>query len=326
MRWSNFFSGGHAGGNVEPGTDPRGPAGSTNGSRDSEKRTDCRPARGRRGSGRLAVAGRVVLWAFVGLVLLRGLGAIFSSSSPADRGASNVVRGDASLGVEAQAFAVRFATTYLSVDPKQPEAYRRAVAAYLPKGLSDQAATLPSPDSRTRVAWATVAREASLGSSRALITVATASTVGAVRYLSVPVARDHDGGLVVFDLPSLSAPPPKGTAEAPEPVALSGADARPVEDLTKRFLSAYLAGGDRAELAYLLAPGARLVRMPQGLEVVAVDQLGRDARPPRGQLAVSALVRVRDRASGAVLSLRYRLTLVRHERWYVRAVAGGPSA
>lgn len=286
-----------------------------------------RAALGRGGQSLLAPVGRVALWTFVALVLVRGLGAILGGAPTLEGGSAAAARGVGFPDVEARAFAVRFARAYLSFDPKRPEAYRRAVAAYLPDDLSDQAAALlPSRGPGARIAWATVAREASLGSSRALITVATASTAGSVRYLSVPITRDRTDGLVVFDLPSLSAPPAKGSVEAPDPVALSGPDARPIEDLAKRFLTVYLAGGDRAALAYFLAPGTRLVRMPDDLDVVEVDQVARDPRPVRRGLAVSALVRVRDRASGATLKLRYRLSVVRRERWYIRAVAGGPSA
>ena len=51
-----------------------------------------------------------------------------------------------------------------------------------------------------------------LDEGRALVTVA-ATVVGgsaSTRYLTVPVARDARGGLVVYDLPSFSAPPARG--------------------------------------------------------------------------------------------------------------------
>lgn len=281
---------------------------------------------GRGERGLLAPLGRIALWAFVGLVLVRGVGAILGSGSAADRGPGGPAQNSRFPDPEARAFAVRFARAYLTFSPKRPEAYRRAVASYFSDDLSDQAAAvLPPRGPGARIAWATVAREAFLGSSRALITVATASTAGAVRYLSVPVARDRAGGLVVFDLPAFSAPPAKGTASVPESVTLTGPEAQPIEDLAKRFLTAYLQGGDRGALRYFLAPGARVVLMPESLAVVGVDQITRDDPPSRDGLVVVASVRVRDRASGAVLALRYRLSLLRRERWYVRAVAGGPS-
>ncbi len=282
----------------------------------------------RRGLGSLGVArvGRVALWAFVVLVLIRGLGAIFGGGEATDRGATAEAQERRFPDDEARAFAVRFTHTYLGGSRREPEAYRREVAAFLAEDLRERAATvLPEVGSGARVGWATVAREAALGRSRALITVAV-SVGEAVRYLTVPVARDRAGGLVVFDLPSLSAAPGRGSFDAPEPAALPEAHARPITDLVTRFLQAYVAGGDRAALAYFVAPGARLVRMSRGLEVVGVEQVARDRYPARRGVGVVALVRVRDRASDTELVLRYRLTLVERERWYVQVVAGGPSA
>ncbi len=268
----------------------------------------------------------MVLWAFVGLVLIRGLSAIFGGGDATDRSTAAAVDERRFPDDEARAFAVRFTHTYLGGSKQEPETDRREVAAFLAEDLRDRATTvLPETGSGARVAWGTVARESLLGRSRALITVAV-STGEAVRYLTVPVARDRAGGLVVFDLPSLSAAPSRGAVDVPDPLALSETQARPITDLVTRFLKAYVAGGDRAALAYFLAPGARLVQMSRGLEVIGVEQVARDPYPARRGVGVVALVRVRDRVSDAELVLRYRLTLVERERWYVQVVAGGPSA
>jgi hypothetical protein len=281
----------------------------------------------RRGLGSLGVArvGRVVLWASVGLVLVRGVGAIFAGGEATDR-STPAAANERFPHDEARAFAVRFTHTFLGGSKEQPERYHREVAAFLVEDFRERATTvLPETGSDTRVAWATVARESAVGRSRALITVAV-SIGETVRYLTVPVARDRTGGLVVFDLPSLSAAPGRGSADTPEPAALPEAHARPITDLVARFLKAYVAGGDRAALDYFLEPGARLVQMSRGLEVVGVEQVARDPYPARRGVGVVALVRVRDRATGGELLLRYRLTLVERERWYVQVVAGGPSA
>ncbi len=284
------------------------------------------PGRGRGGRIGLAPVGRVVLWAFVGLVLIRGLGAILGGGDATDRNATVAAQERRFPDDEARAFAVRFTHTYLGGSKKQPERYRREVGAFLAEDLRERATTvLPETGSEGRVVWATVARESALGQRRALITVAV-SIGETVRYLTVPVARDGAGGLVVFDLPSLSAAPGRGTVDAAEPAALPDAQARPITDLVTRFLQAYVAGGDRAALSYFLAPGARLVQMSRGLEVVGVEQVARDPYPARRGVGVVALVRVRDRTTGGELVLRYRLTLVERERWYVQVVAGGPSA
>ncbi|MEV4419369.1 conjugal transfer protein [Patulibacter sp. NPDC049589] len=272
-------------------------------------------------------AGRVVFWAVVGLVLVRGVGSILIDPTarrapPAEHAAT------AWPDAEARAFAERFASTYLDVAPKRPRAHQRQVASFLTEGLSDQAAAvLPPRGPGARVALATVAREVPLGGSRARFTVATTSTTGTVRYLTVPVARDPTGGLSVDGLPSLAPPPAKGTTPVAESTALSGPDAPAIRDVVGRFLSAYVSGRGPSTLSYFLAPGTRLVQMPPGLNLLSVGQVSRDPHPESGAgVAVAVAVRVKDLATGATYPLSYRLRVVRRDRWYVSSVAGGPSA
>jgi hypothetical protein len=77
------------------------------------------PARRRRTGGRATdgaarVAGRVLLWACIALVFVRGLGAIASTPSHASADRS---RGASFPSAEADVFAVRFADAYLSFSP-----------------------------------------------------------------------------------------------------------------------------------------------------------------------------------------------------------------
>ncbi|MEX1142882.1 MAG: conjugal transfer protein [Thermoleophilaceae bacterium] len=284
---------------------------------------------GRTGSSRsvLRGVGRGVLWAAVVLVLARGVGAIVAGP------AADGVRGDARSDVagfpdaEARAFAVRFVRAYLDLPAGGGEAHGRAVASFLADGLSDRAAIIvPRRSPGARVAWATVAREASLGDSRALLTVAALMADGRTRYVTVPVARDDRGGLAVYGLPSFAAPPPRGALSAPAPASLSGPAAVAIGDLVERFLREYVAGADRAELAYLLLPGAELASLPPGLRIVGVDALEQAASTTSRRRSVLASVRVRESSTGAVYPLGYRLDLARRDRWYVAAVAGGPGA
>jgi hypothetical protein len=171
-----------------------------------------------------------------------------------------------------------------------------------------------------------VAREVSLGESRALVTVAVGLEGGGSRYLTVPVARDEAGGLAVFEAPSFSAPPARGTVTGGDPVPLSGSAAEAITDLTERFLRRYVVGAGEPGLAYFLAPGVRVASMPDGLEVVSVDGVDAVGRSGGSRRWVLASVRVRDDATGAVYALAYRVEVVRHDRWYVAAVAGGPGA
>lgn len=271
-------------------------------------------------------AGRATLWAAVGLVLVRGVGDILAEDSqpaaqPAPLRASVAQFPDG----EARAFAIAFARTYLTVDPRHDEQGAQRLASLVSSSLSDQAApVVPSRSPGAEVAFATVAREVHLGESRALITVAVFLRDGRTRYLTVPVARDDAGGLVVYDLPAFSAPPAAGAGDPPAVSQLPGPDGEAVADLAGRFLRAYLHGEEQSALAYFLAPGVHVAPMQPGLVVEAIEEVGRldAARARTVQLAVT--VRVREEASGASYRLRYRLTVQRAARWQVTAVAGGP--
>lgn len=272
----------------------------------------------------LRTGGRVVLWAFLVVVLVRGLGDI--ASGPERRPSASPGQGAVPRfpDAEAEAFAVRFARVYLDWEPGRAQRHARTVGSYLASGLRDRVAVeVPRRGPGERVAQATVARSTDLGSGRALITVACSFSDGATRYLTVPVARDRGGGLAVFDLPSLSAPPPAGEAPAAEPQPLSGTEAGAMTDVVRRFLSTYLAGGGPSDLAYFLVPGASVTPMPPGLQVVSLEQVGQAGPATASGVPAVASVRVRDRSSGAVYPLRYRLELVRRDRWYVAALGGG---
>ena len=86
-----------------------------------------------------------------------------------------------------------------------------------------------------------------------------------------------------------------------------------------RFLRAYVERRPRG-LAYLVPAGTRIAASAGGFELLdvgSVTALGRHDGPER---LVLATVRVRDRASRASYALRYRVRLVRRDRWYVAAI------
>jgi hypothetical protein len=260
-------------------------------------------------------------------VLARGVGDILADDpQPAARPATVRAAAAQFPDGEARAFAIAFARSYLTVDPGRDERGAQRLSPFFSASLSDQATPVVSPRSPgAEVADATVAREVSLGESRALITVATFMRDGRTRYLTVPVARDEHGGLVVYDLPALSAPPAAGAFTAPTVTQLSGPDGEAVADLAGRFLRAYLQGEDESALAYFLAAGVHVAPQDAGLVVEAIEEVGRlGAARTRGTQQIAATVRVRERSSGATFRLRYRLTVKAGDRWQITSVAGGP--
>ncbi len=266
--------------------------------------------------------GRLVLWAGIGVLLIRGVGAVLSSVPNSDHRA--LIAAAVPADLEAQAFAVRFSRAYLSWRHGAAAQHSRALGPFFSSDVRDRAAaTLPRRGPGQLVAQATVARSQDLGSGRALITVASELAAGGTVFLTVPVARDGQGGLDVFALPALTAPPPPGSSPAIAPDPPTGADAGEIQALVQRFLAAYVSGRDPSGLAYLVAPGAVIAGRSPGLRLESLDHVGQ-LSIGGARMVVEADVHVGDRASGASYPLAYRLDLEHRDRWYVAGVEGGP--
>lgn len=276
----------------------------------------------------LRTAGRVALWAFLALVMARGIGDILADQ-PAPAGQTRAQAQPTFPDTEAQAFAASFARVYLTWEPGEAEALGRRLSRYAPSGLVERIVPeLPGKGAAQGVIETSIARTESLSSDRGLVTVAC-SLVGAddaVRYLAVPVARGPGGGLVVDAPPALVALPPLARVAAPvQETQISGPDAAEIEALAADFLTAYLADADANDLERLLAPGVAIAQPAieaAAVEVAGVFELG---APSSRRRSVVADARVRTDDGGATYPLRYRLELVRTDRWYVRSVAGGAS-
>jgi hypothetical protein len=298
--------------------------GRSGGGRGGEGPADSSPERGDHGAGERASslggvarrAGRVLLWVFIGLVLIRGLGDILAggreqAAAPAPTSAA------AFPGDHERAFAAGFARVYV----ERPSA--RALGPYLAPGLADQLGP-GGGRSRARVAQAMPAGEQPLGPGRALITVACqlAGEPRRVLYVAVPVARDAAGGLSVFGLPSLVASPPAGQvdAEAAQPVA--GREAVAIRRLAERFLATYLSGSGGGDLAYLVPPGATIAPVEGGLRLVELTDVGQLDEASGSRRTLLAQARVRDPATRVTYPVAYRLEVVRRDRWYVSGVQG----
>ena len=264
----------------------------------------------------------MVLWCVVALLLVRGASDVLTGEQPPPRAPGSRAVAASWPDDEARAFAVDFARAYLSYSPRNPDRYARGV---LPFVSSDVAGSVVprfgKRGSRQVVQSAVVARTASVGDGRALVTVAATVVSGDVstRYLTVPVARGTGGGLTVYGLPSFSAPPARGRVEPADLEPISGAEGAEVEDVLARFFRAFLAGRS-ADLEYFVPAGVRLEALAQRYELTGLDsveQVGSDGGRTRSVLAT---VRARDARSRAVYALRYRVRLVRRDRWYVAAV------
>jgi hypothetical protein len=271
------------------------------------------------------MGGRAVLWCLVAVLLLRGAGDVLATPerTPA-KAVKRAVPVAAWPDDEARAFAVQFARAYLGYSPRRPEESARALSSLVaPELVSSIAPRFEQRDGDpVTVENALVAGVERIDGRQALVTVAAA--VGSdgetgTRYLVVPVARDAGGGLVVFDLPSFAAPPPRGSVEPAQSEPLTGAEATQVEDVLVRFFRAFPAGRSD-ELEYLVPNGARIAALDDPVELLGIDSVAEPERAAADERFVLARLQVRDPGSGAIYGLRYRVRLVRGDRWYVASI------
>jgi hypothetical protein len=274
----------------------------------------------------LTSVGRLLLWFAVGVVLLRGVAGTFTTAQPArvphinSRAAVAAWPDDATT-----AFAVEFATAYLNHSPTDdPDDYTTALEAYAPPELVAQLAPrFDEHEPREAVRSAAVAGVVRLDDRRALVTVA-ATVAGpkmSWRLVTVPIARDTRGGLVVYDLPSFASAPPRAAVGAAELEPLYGAERAAIVHVLEPFLRAYL-DGDTAALAYLVPPGTQIAAAAGRWELIELTSVSAAGPATRAGRVVLATVAARDLLSRAIYALRYRVRLVRRDRWYVAELNG----
>ena len=273
----------------------------------------------------LRFGGRSLLWCLVLVLLVRGLSDVVAAPEPAPVAAAPESSSLAWPAEEARAFAVRFTRAYLAYAPSEGSDAARELQSFVAPDVADGIVpVLAGRGKPPAVQDAVVARTERLDDRHALITVAaTVAGSSAPRLLTVPVARDADGGVVVSDLPAFAAPAPlAGVSEATlDP--LPAADGAAIEELLVRFFRPFLAGKSD-ELSYLVPAGTTLEAVAAPLTFVGFDGV---AALPGGESAdrwVLASLRARDSASGVGYGLRYRVRVVRRDRWLVAAVDSGP--
>src|SRR3954452_22181843 len=188
----------------------------------AEQLRGARPVRVRTPRDLLAGAGRLVLWLAIGLLVIRGVGATLAPArDERTPHAARVVAAPAWPDDAARALAVEFATVYLMRTPGEgPDVVAGRLSSLATPDVAGELAPQFDRDPPTQgVRSATVARTVRVDARHALITVAATLATGGqlgTRWLTVPVARDQAGGVVVDDLPSVAARPARGRVAARE--------------------------------------------------------------------------------------------------------------
>jgi hypothetical protein len=220
----------------------------------------------------------------------------------------------------ARAFAVEFAMAYLTHSPSDDSgAYTTGLEAFASSELVAQLAPrFDGQEAREAVRSAAVARVARIDDAHALVTVAATLAGPPVtrRLVTVPIAHDDRGGLVVYDLPSFASAPARAVVSAPELEPLYGTERASIVHVLEPFLRAYL-DGDTAALAYLVPPGTQIAAAAGRWELIELTSVSATGPATRAGRVVLATVEARDSVSRATYALRYRVRLVRRDRWYV---------
>jgi hypothetical protein len=264
----------------------------------------------------------------LGLVLVRGVADVLGAQRPAasarvDRSADRIEWPDDA----ARALAVEFAAAYLTHAPgEEPAVHARRLSGLASPALAHELA--PRPDERAprqTPRAAIVERAVAVDRRHALVTVAVTTETArgmSARRVTVPVASDGAGGLVVYDLPSFAPAPARAQAAPTQGEPLLGSERAAIADVLARFLRAFLAG-DTSGLEYLVPPGTRIAAAAGGqLELLELGSIAATGPTARDERAVLAKLVARDPKSRATYSLRYRVRLVRRDRWYVADING----
>ena len=282
--------------------------------------------------GRLARhAGRAILWLAVGLVLISGIRALVApEEAPLAQGDAPVDAAPPWPDDAARAFAVSATRALLTfgTEANYGRFHELGLAPYLAPHLdASTVVDLPERGPPQRVVEATVARAELLDDDHALVTVA--ATVeqqrSAVRYVTLPIARDDRGGLAVYDLPSFSPSPARAVVDTPRVETLEPEVHRELERMLVQFFPLFLAGRDKALRPYLPAD-SRLRALDHAYALVELVSLAERGPAGSAERSLIAEVTARDTESGAVYALRYLLEVVPSDvsetGWLVESVNG----
>jgi hypothetical protein len=252
--------------------------------------------------------------AAVALLLLAAVGVKATLAPRATSTSPSYASAAGTRDITEQGFAQGFARAYLSWDARQPDQHQRQVAAFLSGALDGDGGLQVPARGEQQVLWTTAIQDQPDAHGDRLITVA-AQTTRQLLYLAVPVHRTSRGFLVVLRYPALVGPPISDPGADPiEERDVSDSGLRAV---AQRAVTNYLAG-ERTDLLADLDPAA-VVSLPTAvLDVRSVRSITKAAGD-----RVAVEVAAADGA-GTHWTLRYELTVVHRDRWYVRAIEPDP--
>lgn len=269
-------------------------------------------ARSARTTRALAHGPRLLVLSALGLLAIAGArSAVAGPEAPQPVARASALAQD----LPAQGFAQSFVRAYLTWDARSPERHASQVAPYISRTL-DPGAGLQVPERGSQqVLWTAAVQDRAAAPRGRVITVA-AQTTRSLLHLAVAVQRNGRGLLVVPRYPSIVGPPVSDPTQRVQTEDEVGDG--PLSSVARRTVTNYLAG-ERDNLRADLDRAA-VVSMPSApLEVRSVQAVTWAA--PR----VVAVTVNAESSDGASSVLRYELSVIRRDRWYVRAISTDPT-
>jgi YD repeat-containing protein len=269
--------------------------------------------------------GRLILWAFILVVIVNGIRAPFqrfnSSPTAAPTKSSDDAKSRYPSGAAA-AYATEFTDAYLNFDQKNPSARDTALSYFLPDGQDTRLGW--DGNGQLTVQSVQVAGVDVRDANNATVTMLVKAN-GTWLQLAVPV-YSNGGRMVISGQPALLPAPQRATLPSTAPGDQDGTVADELQTTLTGFFTAY-GTGDQS-LSQFVDQGSSITGLPSG--VLTFSKLG-DVTVPKGaadQRVITAQVTWQlpapdGRTAPAQLQESYQLTVVKRDsKWYVRDIRG----
>lgn len=264
--------------------------------------------------------GRVILWAFLIVVLVNGIRAPFERFTGKSSAPTTPTTGKPAFPrAQASSYALSFADVYLNYDPATAAERQKQLSQFIAPGVDPQLGW--DNTGRSVLRSAQVSSVDAQDVNRAVVTLLVQAN-GKLFQLAVPVYA-KDGALAISGRPATLPPPPRAALPAANQDRDSALETELQEPLTG-FFKAY-ASGDSAALHYYSDPPVT------GLAGAFAFSALKEINAPRGDAAsrtVNATVvwqvaPAQGKASGGTLEQTYQLTMVKKDNnWYVTDIRG----
>lgn len=260
------------------------------------------------------LAGRVVLWLVIALVMVAGVVNIFSDppapTTVVDTGPEPIPHQAA-----AEVVAARFVRDWLDDDSP-------SLTQYLPEGLDPEDLGWPRGEA-INVNDTTPVATRVVDDDR-IVTVAARTAEGLWLYIDVPLRVRNAESITVAGTPSLVPGPHAGAVPSHRPPNDTN-KAKELQPVVEQFLAAVASGGD--ELDYLIADGVDIADFAGTVSFAGLADLAVEPGGPDDQAAAIATVRWDPQGAEdeATVTSSYRIALVRERgQWYVESFSTAP--